>query len=205
MSIPVYPFEQNRAAFTFNTLLTNPEVIAALSKVHAECNRVASMSLFHLTFTKVLRLEEFELAQSQTHAQVLYTAVSTGFTCCSCCLVINTHTMSKFLYNNKVYPKPLCWCLIDYYMQAKHEAKHKACSLNNAKSFPVYTPFYINGKTQIRFANCRHIRIVVSSLGHLKWHQTSYLYNHQGLPYPFIGSPKVVSDFYCCSKSVIFL
>ncbi|XP_041945152.1 dynein heavy chain 1, axonemal isoform X2 [Alosa sapidissima] len=70
VSIPAYPFQKNRAAFTFNTLLTKPEVISALSKVHAECNRVASMSLFHLTFTKVLRLEEFELAQSQTHAQV---------------------------------------------------------------------------------------------------------------------------------------
>ncbi|XP_063071051.1 dynein axonemal heavy chain 1 [Engraulis encrasicolus] len=70
VDIPSYPFEKNRAAFTFNTLLTKPEVILALSKVQAECDRVATMSLFHLTFTKVLRLEEFELAQSQTHAQV---------------------------------------------------------------------------------------------------------------------------------------
>lgn len=73
----MYPFEKNRAAFIFNTLLTTPEVISALSKVKAECNRVATMSLFHLTFTKVLRLEEFDLAQSQTHAQVRYTVALT--------------------------------------------------------------------------------------------------------------------------------
>ncbi|KAL7843672.1 hypothetical protein AOLI_G00251840 [Acnodon oligacanthus] len=69
-AVPDYLFEKNRAAFAFNSLLTKPEVISALSKVRAECDRVASMSLFHVTFTKPLRLEEFELAQSQTHAQV---------------------------------------------------------------------------------------------------------------------------------------
>lgn len=71
VSVPTYPFEKNRAAFAFNSLLTKPEVISALSKVRGECNRVAAMSLFHVTFTKSLRLEEFELTQSQTHAQVL--------------------------------------------------------------------------------------------------------------------------------------
>ncbi|KAI4880923.1 hypothetical protein NFI96_025448, partial [Prochilodus magdalenae] len=70
VAAPDFPFEKNRAAFAFNSLLTKPEVISALSKVRAECNRVAAMSLFHITFTKPLRLEEFELAQSQTHAQV---------------------------------------------------------------------------------------------------------------------------------------
>ncbi|XP_013988847.1 dynein axonemal heavy chain 1 isoform X2 [Salmo salar] len=70
VSVPTYPFEKNRAAFAFNSLLTKPEVISALSKVRGECNRVAAMSLFHVTFTKSLRLEEFELTQSQTHAQV---------------------------------------------------------------------------------------------------------------------------------------
>ncbi|KAM4613811.1 dynein axonemal heavy chain 1 [Polymixia lowei] len=70
VSVPKYPFEKNRAAFAFSSLLTKPEVICALSKVRAECNRVAAMSLFHVTFTKPLRLGEFELAQSQIHAQV---------------------------------------------------------------------------------------------------------------------------------------
>ncbi|KAM6980842.1 dynein axonemal heavy chain 1 [Aplochiton taeniatus] len=70
VSIPPYPFEKNRAAFAFSSLLTKPEVISALSKVRAECNRVSAMSLFHVTFTKSLRLEEFELTQSQTQAQV---------------------------------------------------------------------------------------------------------------------------------------
>ncbi|XP_072521546.1 dynein axonemal heavy chain 1 [Salminus brasiliensis] len=70
VAVPDFPFEKNRAAFAFNSLLTKPEVISALSKVRAECDRVAAMSLFHVSFTKPLRLEEFELAQSQTHTQV---------------------------------------------------------------------------------------------------------------------------------------
>ncbi|XP_051768758.1 dynein axonemal heavy chain 1 [Ctenopharyngodon idella] len=70
VSVPDYPFEKNRRAFIFNTLLTRPEVIAVLSKVREECNRVAEMSLFHVSFAKSLRLEDFESAQSQKHAQV---------------------------------------------------------------------------------------------------------------------------------------
>ncbi|KTF88877.1 hypothetical protein cypCar_00027703 [Cyprinus carpio] len=70
VSVPDYPFEKNRAAFVFNTLLTKPEVITVLSIVREECNRVAKMSLFHLSFTKSLSLEEFESAQSQKHAQI---------------------------------------------------------------------------------------------------------------------------------------
>ncbi|KAK7127569.1 hypothetical protein R3I93_020220 [Phoxinus phoxinus] len=70
VSVPDYPFEKNRADFVFNSLLTKPEVIAVLSKVREECNRVAEMSLFQFSFKKSLRLEEFESAQSQKHAQV---------------------------------------------------------------------------------------------------------------------------------------
>ncbi|XP_053339456.1 dynein axonemal heavy chain 1 [Clarias gariepinus] len=70
VSVPDYPFEKSRARFIFLTQLTKPEVISALSTVKAECNRVADMTLFQVTFTKAVRLEEFELAQSQIHTQV---------------------------------------------------------------------------------------------------------------------------------------
>lgn len=88
VSVPDYPFEKNRAAFVFNTLLTKPEVIAVLSKVREECNRVAEMSLFHVSFTKSLRLEEFESAQSQKHAQVKRTATCTHIHIQMCLYVI---------------------------------------------------------------------------------------------------------------------
>lgn len=74
VSVPDYPFQENRRAFTFSTLLSKPEVISVLSKVREECNRVAEMNLFHVSFSKSLRLEEFESAQSQKHAQVKRTA-----------------------------------------------------------------------------------------------------------------------------------
>lgn len=70
VSVPRYPFERSRARFTCISLLTKPEVISALSSIRAECNRVTAMSLFHVTFSKPLRLEEFELTQSQMHTQV---------------------------------------------------------------------------------------------------------------------------------------
>ncbi|XP_069500104.1 dynein axonemal heavy chain 1 [Ambystoma mexicanum] len=70
VEVPDYPFAQNRADFIFHTILTRPEVIYSLSKVRAECNKVAAMSLFHSTLTKTVRLEEFEQIQSQVISQV---------------------------------------------------------------------------------------------------------------------------------------
>jgi len=58
--------------FAFNTLLGRVEVGDAISKVRAECNKVAAMSLFHIPTTKSMRIEEFEQTQSQATAQVSY-------------------------------------------------------------------------------------------------------------------------------------
>lgn len=70
VSVPEYPFREQKEDFTFVSLLTRPEVITALSKVRAECNKVTSMSLFHSSLSKYSRLEEFEQIQSQTFSQV---------------------------------------------------------------------------------------------------------------------------------------
>ncbi|XP_053577059.1 dynein axonemal heavy chain 1 [Bombina bombina] len=70
IDIPKYNFAKSRAAFTFVTLLTRSEVITSLCKVRTECNKVCSMSLFHSTITKCVRLEEFEQTQSQAFSQV---------------------------------------------------------------------------------------------------------------------------------------
>lgn len=71
VSVPEYPFWEQKEDFTFVSLLTRPEVITALSKVRAECNKVTAMSLFHSSLSKSSRLEEFEQIQSQTFSQVL--------------------------------------------------------------------------------------------------------------------------------------
>lgn len=107
VSVPDYPFEKNRAAFVFNTLLTKPEVITVLSTVREECNRVAKMSLFHVSFTKSLSLEEFESAESQKHTQVykLYTytckcaSVSSYALCLPSGSIVSTRVMAgHFMY-----------------------------------------------------------------------------------------------------------
>ncbi|XP_028841933.1 dynein heavy chain 1, axonemal isoform X2 [Denticeps clupeoides] len=68
--VPVHPFEKHRRAFITKTLLTKPEVLYALHKTRAECNRVATMNLFHVTFTKPMRLQEFQTVQSHAFTQV---------------------------------------------------------------------------------------------------------------------------------------
>ncbi|XP_030213444.1 dynein heavy chain 1, axonemal [Gadus morhua] len=69
-SLPDYPFKKNRAVFVVSCLLTKPEVIGALSEVCAQCNRLGTMCLFHITFSRPVRLEAFELIQSQMRSQV---------------------------------------------------------------------------------------------------------------------------------------
>ncbi|XP_035245196.1 dynein heavy chain 1, axonemal isoform X1 [Anguilla anguilla] len=68
--VPDYPLQQNRASFIRKTLLTKPEVINVLCNVRVQCSKVAAMSVFHIPFTKALRLDEFELAHSQTQSQL---------------------------------------------------------------------------------------------------------------------------------------
>ncbi|KAK2489059.1 hypothetical protein MC885_021333 [Smutsia gigantea] len=70
VSVPEYPFLEQKEDFTFASLLTRHEVITALGKVRAECNKVTAMSLFHSSLSKYSRLEEFEQIQSQTISQV---------------------------------------------------------------------------------------------------------------------------------------
>ncbi|XP_072845881.2 dynein axonemal heavy chain 1 isoform X3 [Pogona vitticeps] len=70
IEIPEYPYNEQREAFIFVSLLTRPEVIMALCQVRDECNKTAAMSLFHSTLTKYGRLEEFEQIQTQTFSQI---------------------------------------------------------------------------------------------------------------------------------------
>ncbi|XP_054832932.1 dynein axonemal heavy chain 1 [Eublepharis macularius] len=70
IEVPEYPFNEQREAFSFVSLLTRPEVIMALCQVRDECNKTAAMSLFHSTLTKYGRLEEFEQIQTQTFSQI---------------------------------------------------------------------------------------------------------------------------------------
>lgn len=69
LDLPEYPYDEQYDKFAFNSLLTREESINALVKVGTECNKVASMSLFHVPMPKYMRLEEFEQTQSQNTSQ----------------------------------------------------------------------------------------------------------------------------------------
>lgn len=71
VQIPNFAYKESKAAFVFCSLLTKQEVICVLSDIRSECNKVATMRLFNVTSIKPLRLDEFEVIQSQMQTQVL--------------------------------------------------------------------------------------------------------------------------------------
>lgn len=72
LDVPEFPFDEQYDQFTFKSLLTREESIQAAGKVRTECNKVSSMSLFHIPTTKPMRLEEFEQTQAQATSQVCF-------------------------------------------------------------------------------------------------------------------------------------
>lgn len=70
VSVPDFPFEENRNTFTLCTLLRQPEVYAVLCEIWVECNKVSALKLFNVTLLKPMRLEEFKNTQSQMQLQV---------------------------------------------------------------------------------------------------------------------------------------
>ncbi|XP_062056155.1 dynein axonemal heavy chain 1 [Lepus europaeus] len=99
VSVPEYPFWEQKEDFTFVSLLTRPEVITALSKVRAECNKVTAMSLFHSSLSKSSRLEEFEQIQSQTFSQVQMFLKDSWISTLKVAMRSSLRDMSKGWYN----------------------------------------------------------------------------------------------------------
>ncbi|XP_072576883.1 dynein axonemal heavy chain 1 isoform X1 [Vulpes vulpes] len=99
VSVPKYPFQEQKEDFTFVSLLTRPEVITALSKVRAECNKVTAMSLFHSNLSKYSRLEEFEQIQSQTFSQVQMFLKDSWISTLKVAMRSSLRDMSKGWYN----------------------------------------------------------------------------------------------------------
>ncbi|XP_008570797.1 PREDICTED: dynein heavy chain 1, axonemal [Galeopterus variegatus] len=99
VSIPKYPFREQKEDFTFKSLFTRSEVITALSKVRAECNKVTTMSLFHSSLSKCSRLEEFEQIQSQTFSQVQMFLKDSWINTLKVAMRSSLHDTSKGWYN----------------------------------------------------------------------------------------------------------
>ncbi|XP_047204788.1 dynein axonemal heavy chain 1 isoform X4 [Girardinichthys multiradiatus] len=69
--VPPYDFEKKQAEFALNSLLNLPEVICVLPHILSECHKITNMRLFNVTLTKPIRLDEFELVQSQVFTEVI--------------------------------------------------------------------------------------------------------------------------------------
>ncbi|XP_047438259.1 dynein axonemal heavy chain 1 [Mugil cephalus] len=94
-----FTYEKNRAAFVFSSLLTKSEVISALSEIQSECNKVATMKLFNITSMKPLRLDEFEVTQSQVHTQMNIYLKETWISALSNSVRLNLAIVGKGAYN----------------------------------------------------------------------------------------------------------
>lgn len=69
--VPPVPYKKNKGTLFITSHLTKPEVVSVLSDIWSECNKVENMRLFNVAAVKPLRLDEFEVLQSQIHTQVL--------------------------------------------------------------------------------------------------------------------------------------
>ncbi|XP_068442262.1 dynein axonemal heavy chain 1 [Clinocottus analis] len=68
--VPPFPYGKNKQSLFILSHLTKPEVVSVLSDMWLECNKVGNMRLFNVTGIKPLRLDEFELLQSQVHTRI---------------------------------------------------------------------------------------------------------------------------------------
>ncbi|XP_035980517.1 dynein heavy chain 1, axonemal isoform X4 [Fundulus heteroclitus] len=69
--VPPFNFEKKQAEFALNSLLNRPEVISVLPRILSECHKITNMRLFNVTLRKPLRLDEFDLIQSQVQHEIV--------------------------------------------------------------------------------------------------------------------------------------
>ncbi|KAH8863214.1 Dynein heavy chain 1, axonemal [Schistosoma japonicum] len=70
LDIPQYDFDNIFQSFSSKSMLTKPEAIMAICKCEYECLEARSKSLFHVSLSKYMRIEEFEQTQSMVISQV---------------------------------------------------------------------------------------------------------------------------------------
>lgn len=62
---PAFDIDSARARFQAHSFATQRDIGMCLASVHAECAKVVTMSLFNTNLTKSVRLDEFQLMQTQ--------------------------------------------------------------------------------------------------------------------------------------------
>ncbi|KAM7402690.1 hypothetical protein PAMP_017906 [Pampus punctatissimus] len=97
--VPHIAYKKTQSAFAFSSLLSRPEVICVLSEIRSECNKVAAMRLFNVTLIKPLRLDEFEVIQSQTHTQISLFLREVWVITLSNCIRSNLGSIGRGVYN----------------------------------------------------------------------------------------------------------
>ena len=101
-------------------------VLQAIQRVRTECQKVASMQLFHVPMSKTQRLEEFDQTQSQASNQVTDPSINRS-------IGERNHTCSRF--QNTKGPKFFCLILsLDIAVSERQLDYHPPCRNKNLPS-----------------------------------------------------------------------
>jgi dynein heavy chain len=96
---PVPDMIQTARMFSSITFFNQVEVINALTKLHVECAKVSAMSLFNAKIFKCVKLEEFQLMQSQSYEAVQTYIKSPWVADCKKALVSSLSQITKGWFN----------------------------------------------------------------------------------------------------------
>jgi dynein heavy chain len=96
---PAANMRKNKIQFSSSTFLNQPQVIVALEKLNVECSKVASMTLFNTKIIKCLKLEEFQLTQSQSYEAVQAYTKAPWVTECKKILLTSLSQIGKGWFN----------------------------------------------------------------------------------------------------------
>lgn len=96
---PPVDIEAVKEVFQAQAFATQREVAACLAAVHAECARVTAMALFNTNLAKSVRLDEFQLSQTQAADYVQGYLRNTWGTACRSAVVSGLQSVGKGWFN----------------------------------------------------------------------------------------------------------
>lgn len=97
--VPAYDYNGQKEHFNAQAFVIHSAIVACLASVHNECDRVMALSLFNSSITKCVRLDEFQLLQSQAADQVQGYLRNTWQGACKLAVVNGLQSLGKGWFN----------------------------------------------------------------------------------------------------------
>ncbi len=97
--IPSFNFQDTLCHFQSSAFKTQLVIVSCLANVHAECDKVAAMTLFNTNISKSVRLDEFQLMQTQASDYVQGHLRNTWQAACKNAVVNGLQNVGKGWFN----------------------------------------------------------------------------------------------------------